>query len=226
MGLFCRVPSGLQPHGIRNGFSPFRCRGRGSPVGSHAPSRPHTCGREVLAQPRPRGRPRRGKTTGHPLPAPCPQGMRFLYNITPELAHTPHIHLHGGAFFTGAQWDSTYGMRNGFSPFRCRGRGLPVASHAPSPPRPALGGYPQRSWGRGGRPEGEDHTPPAPSPHARRHALSYITLDKACGSGSMCAKSWFTTWRKRSGLKGPGALLVDSVASIEPTPISNENYPM
>lgn len=28
----------------------------------------------------------------------------------------------------------------------------------------------------------------------------------------MSAKPWFTTWRKRSGLKGPGALLVDSMA--------------
>ena len=44
------------------------------------------------------------------------------------------------------------------------------------------------------------------------HALFYITLDKACRSDTMRAKSWFTTWRKRSGLKGPGALLVDSVA--------------
>ena len=30
----------------------------------------------------------------------------------------------------------------------------------------------------------------------------------------MRAKSWFTTWRKRSGLKGSGALLVDSMASL------------
>lgn len=43
-------------------------------------------------------------------------------------------------------------------------------------------------------------------------------LDKACGSDSMCAKPWFTTWRKRSGLKGPGALLVDSMASLETHP--------
>ena len=117
VGLFCRVPSGLQPHVMRNGFSPFRCRGRGSPVGSHAPSPPRPAlggypqrswgrgGRprrgkapdgpvqgtlrskvvRAIGQTRsvcPQGEPpvwwRRSKTTGHPLPAPCPQGMLYL----------------------------------------------------------------------------------------------------------------------------------------------------
>ena len=171
MGLFLRVPSGLQPHVMGNGFSPFRCRGRGLPVASHAPSppRPALGGYPQRSWGR-GGRPRRGNPTGHPLPGPCPQGMRFLYNITPEHAHTPHIHLHGGAFLTCDQWDSTCGMRTGVSP----GSGVVgvACQWQATPPRrqgQPLAGIPSAAGDEGGRPRrGISHTPPAPSPHARR----------------------------------------------------------
>ena len=48
----------------------------------------------------------------------------------------------------------------------------------------------------------QSHTPPAPGPHARRHALSYITLDKACGSGSMCCEAVVHHLAQKIGFKG------------------------